>query len=87
MMIDGLPIEYRRAKLEKLMRRVKPGLRLSEQIEGDGPTIYAHACKLGLEGIVSKRVGSRYQSGKARSWLKTKNPKSPAALRIVEGGF
>jgi ATP-dependent DNA ligase len=92
MMIDGddiraLPIEDRRAKLEKLMSRVKPGLRLSEQIEGDGPTIYAHACKLGLEGIVSKRVGSRYRSGKCRAWVKTKNPQAPATLRIVEGGL
>ena len=34
--------------------------------------------KLGLEGIVSKRVDSRYRSGNCRTWVKTKNPKAPA---------
>jgi hypothetical protein len=38
-----------------------------------GP-IRAKACELGLEGIVSKRAGSFYKSGKSRDWLKTKNP-------------
>src|SRR6266540_1176649 len=35
-----------------------PGIRFNEHIEGDGPTVFAHACKLGLEGIVSKRKDS-----------------------------
>jgi len=35
---------------------------------------FRHACGLGLEGIVSKRIGSRYVSGRTRAWLKTKNP-------------
>jgi len=35
--------------------------------------VFAKACKLGLEGIVSKRVGSRYRSGNSRLWVKTKN--------------
>jgi bifunctional non-homologous end joining protein LigD len=43
-------------------------------IEGDGAILFAHACKLGLEGIVSKRAGSRYRSGTSRNWLKSKNP-------------
>jgi ATP-dependent DNA ligase len=42
---------------------------------------------LGLEGIVSKRVDSTYRSGRSRSWIKIKNPKAPAALRIEEGSF
>jgi ATP-dependent DNA ligase len=41
---------------------------------GDGNRIFRHACGLGLEGIVSKRIGSRYGSGRTRGWLKTKNP-------------
>jgi bifunctional non-homologous end joining protein LigD len=36
--------------------------------------VFAHACALGLEGIVSKREGSLYKSGRSRNWLKTKNP-------------
>jgi hypothetical protein len=50
---------------------------LSEYLDGhDGAT--RHACKLGLEGIVSKRHGSRYQSGRSPHWIKMKNPDSPA---------
>ena len=41
---------------------------------------------MGLEGIVSKKITSPYRSGKAKTWLKTKNPKSPATLRFVDGG-
>ena len=39
---------------------------------------------MGLEGIVSKKLTSPYRSGKAKTWLKIKNPQSPAMLRIVE---
>src|SRR5262245_14013282 len=52
------PIETRKAALAKLLRRQKPGLRLSEHIEGDGATVYQHAAALGAEGIVSKRKRS-----------------------------
>ena len=41
---------------------------------------------MGLEGIVSKRLNSPYRSGKVKSWLKVKNPKAAAVLRIQEGG-
>jgi bifunctional non-homologous end joining protein LigD len=44
-------------------------LRLAE-----GEVVFAKACELGLEGIVSKRAGSFYKSGKSRNWLKTINP-------------
>jgi bifunctional non-homologous end joining protein LigD len=40
----------------------------------EGATVFAHACQLGLEGIVSKRAGSRYRSGPSRNWLKSLNP-------------
>jgi ATP-dependent DNA ligase len=52
--------------------------------EDDGPTIFAHACKLGLEGIVSKRLGSPYRSGRSRHWVKSKNPAAPAVNREAE---
>jgi bifunctional non-homologous end joining protein LigD len=45
-------------------------------IEGDGPTIYQHACRMGLEGIVSKRPDSIYRAGRQESWIKTKCTKS-----------
>jgi ATP-dependent DNA ligase len=43
-----------------------------------------HACKLKLEGIVFKRRDSSYRSGPSKSWIKTKNPAVPAAMRIIE---
>jgi ATP-dependent DNA ligase len=44
--------------------------------------VFAHACSLWLEGIVSKRRDFPYRSGRVKSWIKTKNPASPAMLRI-----
>jgi hypothetical protein len=45
------------------------------------------ACELGIEGIVSKRLTAPYKSGPCRSWIKVRNPKSPAYMRIVDGTF
>ena len=60
------------------------GLRFNEHIEGDGPTVFAHACKMGLEGIVSKRKDSTYRSGRSPDWLKMKKPAAPAVKRKEE---
>jgi bifunctional non-homologous end joining protein LigD len=49
--------------------------------------VLAHACLLGLEGIVSKRRDSPYRHGRTRAWLKIKNPASPAAKRIEVARF
>ena len=57
-------------------------LRFNEHMdEADGPLVFAHACKLGLEGIVSKRKDSRYRSGRSPDWIKSKNPDAPAVKR------
>jgi bifunctional non-homologous end joining protein LigD len=60
--LRNLPIETRKATLASLFRQ-PVALRLSEHISADGPEVFAHACQLGAEGIVSKRFGSPYQSG------------------------
>ena len=65
------------------MAKASPGIRFNEHIEGDGPTVFAH-CKLGLEGIVSKRKDSIYRSGRSPDWLKRKNPAAPAVKREAE---
>ena len=44
-------------------------------------------CKLGLEGIVSKKLDAPYKSGQSKAWLKIKNPKAPAATRATDGTF
>jgi len=51
-----------------------------------GDVVFRHACKLGFEGIVSKRLGSPYISGRSRTWLKFKNPAAPAVKRRRIGG-
>jgi bifunctional non-homologous end joining protein LigD len=43
--------------------------------------------KLGLEGIVSKKLNAPYKSGPSKAWLKIKNPKAPAATRAMDGTF
>jgi bifunctional non-homologous end joining protein LigD len=68
-----MPLEVRRAQLESLVADVD-GIKFSEAIEADGAIVFDHACKLGLEGIVSKRLGGLYASGRCRTWLKVKNP-------------
>lgn len=47
-------------------------IRYVDHIEGDGEVVLAHACKLGLEGIVSKRADAPYRSGRSTEWIKTK---------------
>ena len=68
------PLEERRKRVAKLLSRsnkaLRDGIQLSEAITGDGATIFRHACWMYLEGIVSKRRGSRYVSGRTRAWLK-----------------
>jgi bifunctional non-homologous end joining protein LigD len=72
------PLEECRKKLAKLLSRknksMRNGIQLSEAITGDGAAIFRHACWMDLEGIVSKRIGSRYVCGRTRAWIKTKNP-------------
>jgi bifunctional non-homologous end joining protein LigD len=47
---------------------------LSAHTAEDGATIFQQACKLGLEGIVSKKLSAPYRSGPSRDWIKVKNP-------------
>jgi ATP-dependent DNA ligase len=78
----------RKAALAKLLRRSQGGIQIVEHIEAtDGTTVFEHACRLGLEGIVSKRRGAPYQHGRSRTWLKVKNRASPAAKRLEDGTF
>jgi ATP-dependent DNA ligase len=78
------PIEQRKRTLAKLVRGPHVGIVLNEVFEGDGDVLFAHACKLGCEGIVSKRLGSPYRSGRSPHWVKVKNPKAPAVKREAE---
>jgi len=76
------PIETRKAALASVLRKSRPGLRLNEHLaHPEGHVVFQHACELGCEGIVSKRLGSRYRSGRSPDWLKFKNREAPAVRR------
>jgi hypothetical protein len=66
----------------------------------NAPAAFIHPCqpivakqppeaakKLGLEGIVSKKLNAPYKSGPSKAWLKIKNPNAPAATRAIDGTF
>ena len=82
--------DLRRAPLAQrkaLLRRIVgdgASIRFSDHVQGDGPAFFAEACKLGLEGIVSKRADAPYQAVRGRAWQKVK-----CALRqeFVIGGY
>ena len=67
------PLEERREALARLVAGADD-IRFSEAIEAQGVLVFAKALELGLEGIVSKRAGSRYPNGPTRNRLKCLNP-------------
>ena len=78
------PLERRKAVLADLLCGTSDGIAFNTHFAGDGAIIFEHACALGCEGIVSKRLGSPYRSGRVDHWLKIKNPVAPAARREAE---
>ena len=83
--LRDLPLIERKQRLARLLGRGKrPAIQYSEHLTGDGSTVFDHVCRMGLEGIVSKRVDSRYRSGPSRMWVKSKNPASEAVRRERE---
>src|SRR5580704_7519086 len=68
--LDG--VDLRGLPLVERKRRQDDGLQFVEHLEGDGAEIFEAACRLGLEGIVSKRADGAYRGGPSRTWLKTK---------------
>lgn len=91
LMLDGesltkRPLEARKEALFRLLGkpRARTRIRYSEHVAGRGRDMFEQACRLGLEGIISKRRDSPYKSGRGDTWLKTK-----CVLRqeFVIGGF
>lgn len=78
------PIEVRKSTLKGLLRRANAGVAFNRHFDMEGAIIYREACRLGCEGIVSKRLGSPYRSGRQDCWVKVKNPAAPAANRLEE---
>src|SRR5215475_9113846 len=68
--LRGEPIEVRKRALTRLLVRLRAGLLIGQPIDAPADVAFKHICKLGLEGIVSKRLGSKYESGRSSIWLK-----------------
>jgi bifunctional non-homologous end joining protein LigD len=77
-------LENRKHTLADLLHGTDDGIAFNKHLDGDGAIIFKHACALGCEGIVSKRLGSAYRSGRVDHWLKIKNPAAPAMRREAE---
>jgi len=68
------PLHARKQALARLLAKARKGgpVRVSESLTEPGPTLLKHACRMGLEGIVSKLADAAYHSGRGRDWIKTK---------------
>ena len=83
--LRDLPLIERKRRLARLIGRAKRhAIRFNEHLADDGPTVFDHVCRMGLEGIVSKRTDAPYRSGPSKTWLKSKNPASEAVRRERE---
>ena len=85
--LTGARLEDRKAALARLVGAPggEPGtLRYSDHVVGSGAEFFAEACRLGLEGVVSKRRGARYRSTRGTDWVKTK---CLSRQEVVIGGY
>ena len=82
--LRGEPIEKRKHALTQLLGKDRAGLLISQPIDAAADVAFKHVCQLGLEGIVSKKLGSKYVSGRSSLWLKTINPDAPALQRLEQ---
>ena len=67
-----LPLIERKERLKRLLKKEIQGLRYNEHVTGDDPRFREHACKLGLEGVISKRADRPYAPGDRGIWVKSK---------------
>ncbi|MGY8676631.1 RNA ligase family protein [Bradyrhizobium sp. UFLA05-153] len=80
-----LPLSMRKANLERLLARRPDGVFVNPFESGElGPDLFRAACKLGLEGLVSKHRDRTYQGGRSKHWIKVKNRQHPAMERVLD---
>jgi ATP-dependent DNA ligase len=83
--LRALPLTMRKTNLARLLRRRPDGIFVAPFEVGEiGPDLFRAACRMGLEGLVSKHCDRAYRGGPCRQWLKVKNPDSPAMRRAAE---
>jgi bifunctional non-homologous end joining protein LigD len=66
------PLSQRKKVLRKVLKGAPEAIRYSEEVAGQGDKVLAQACRLGLEGIISKQTDKPYVSRRSHSWLKIK---------------
>lgn len=82
--LKAMPLEMRKGLLEELLEGRTGGIAYAEHMDGaDGAGMFAFACKLGLEGIVSKRRDRGYASGLCVHWMKVQNPDGAWKARMA----
>jgi bifunctional non-homologous end joining protein LigD len=76
----------RKQTLRQLLGHIESSgrVRYCDHVLGDGPRVLEHACALGVEGVISKRVDAPYESRRTRTWLKSKCPRR---MTVVVGGY
>lgn len=86
--LRGLPLAERKARLKALLdragKKLGPRIRYVDHFETSGQAVLQSACRMGLEGIVSKRLDSPYRSDRSSAWLKAK---CRAGHEVVIGGW
>ncbi|WP_439817530.1 DNA ligase D [Zavarzinia sp. CC-PAN008] len=70
--LRAVPLVERKQLLQDALAKAKGRIRFSEHFEQDGQAVLDHACRLSLEGLVSKRRDAPYRSGRSRDWVKSK---------------
>ena len=75
----------RKPRLAKLLARAGPGMATKEHIEADGVTVFAQACRMDFEGIVSKRVDSPYRSGRSANGSRRRTLRAPRRSDCEKG--
>ena len=82
--LRGLPLGDRKKRLATLLGGRRLGIVLSDHTDEDGATIFQQACRMGLEGIVSKRLSAPYRSGPRGIGSRSRTRDSPAMIRARE---
>ena len=82
-----MPLIERKRRLAKLLgRSQRRAIRFVEHLTGDGPTIFHHVCRMGLEGIVSKRTDAPYRSGPSKDVGQLEEPGKRGGAPGTRGG-
>jgi bifunctional non-homologous end joining protein LigD len=75
----------RKTNLEQLLARRPDGITVAPFERGEiGPDLFRAACRMGLEGLVSKHREQPYQAGRSKHWVKVKNRRHPAMYRVMD---